>query len=384
MKNIRQNFVKFILSFCCLVIISACSSGGAGNSKKASGKNPVEVAILVPLSGENEVIGRQYSALIKMGMAAGAKMPIRVTSYDSANEFKLKESIGKILKKKTNIIIGPVYSHETKILSMLLKERPDVTVLSLSNDPTLADNNVFVFGHAPVSQIQQMTNYLMDNEYKNYITLLPTGRHSQTVSTIVQNMITSKGGVVNRMEFYGKGDDDLGKSVKAVSDLVDSLNEQEENLKQPVIIIGDDRGVLSKLYKLVRRFNLDKKALIVGDNRLDIDANPQIDVLYTGSIKVDNNKLRQRIAQGGVSHFSFMHALAYDAGNLVARLVGDGYTPELFLNKLRTVEDFYGLSGKVHFVDSIAKRTYDIIKKYSGEYELQNELPRSLVQDQAE
>lgn len=370
MNIIRQKFTKLV-TYCLLIFtISACESTKDANQKNA--KNLAEVAVLVPLSGENEAVGRQYAGLIKMGIASGAKVPIKVTLYDSANEMVLKESIGKILEQKTKIIIGPIYSGETKLLASQIKDHQDITAISLSNDPTLADNNIFVFGHAPMKQVEQITNYLIDNGYKNYITLLPAGRHSQTISKIVQNMIASKGGVLSKVEFYGNNEEDIAKSVKVVSDLVDNLNEEEENLKQPVILIGDELENLKKLYQAAKNFKLDKKAVIAGDNRLDIDSTEQIDVIYTGSIKIDNNALKQKASVFGVNNFSFIHALAYDAGNVVATYIGAGYNKEVFLNSLKDTEGFYGLSGNIRFVDSIAKRTYEIIKKQNGVYQLQN------------
>ena len=373
MNNIKQNLLKLIISFCCLMIISGCeSTGGATSAKKSTGGgNITQVAILVPLSGENEIIGKQYAGVIKMGLGSGAKSKIKVTTYDSADELKLKESLKKILDQKTNIIIGPIYSRDTKIAASQIKGR-DIIMLSLSNDPTLADTNVLVFGHAPMRQMEQMTSYLLDNEYKNFITLLPAGRHSQTISKVIQNMIVSKDGTLSRMEFYNNSDEELAKSVNIVSDAVDIMNEQEENLKQPVVLVGDDPENLKRIYKIAKTLNLDKKAVIAGDNRLDIDSGEPFDITYTGSIKIDNGNLKQKAAAFGVNHFSFMHALAYDAGNIVASLVGPHYNKTALLLKLNSREKFQGLSGDVHFIDSIAMRQYELIKKHNGAYSVMN------------
>lgn len=369
MNNIKQNLLKFITSFYCLLIISGCesSSGTSGYKKTTGGGNITQVAILVPLSGENEVMGKQYAGLIKMGLGSGAKSKIKVTSYDSADELKLKESLKKILDQKTNIIIGPIYSRDTKIAANYIKGQ-DIIMLSLSNDPTLADTNVFVFGHAPMRQIEQITRYLLDNEYKNFITLLPIGRHSQAISKVIQNMIVNKGGTLSRMEFYDNSDEELARSVNIVSDAVDTLNEQEENLKRPVVLIGDDPENLKRIYALAKKFNLDKKAVIAGDNRLNLDSDEPFDIIYTGSIKIDNSNLEQKAAALGINHFSFMHALVYDAGNIIASLVGQHYNKSAFLLKLNSPEKFQGLSGNIYFIDSIAMRQYDIIKKHNGVY----------------
>ena len=363
MNNIKQKFTKLIISFYCLFALNACESGhNVNSSKKNMSNNVTEIALLLPLSGENELLGKQYAGLIKMGLGDGAKTKIKVTSYDSSDETKLKDSIKRILEQKTKIIIGPIYSKDTKILSAQIKGQ-DVIAMSLSNDPTLADNNIFVFGHAPMRQMEQITTYLINNEYKNYIILLPAGRYSQTVSKIIQNIIANKDAALSRMEFYN------------------NLNEYDENLKRPVVIVGDDPENLKRIYKIAKNFNLDKKAIIAGDNRIDVDQDQQFDIIYTGAIALDNGNLKQRAATLGVNHFSFMHTLAYDAGKIIASSIVNGYNKEEFLSRLQSSEKFSGLSGKIYFVDSIAQREYEIIRKQNGAYVVQDNNLRAVTEE---
>ena len=382
MINIKQKFTKFIISFCFLLALSACgSSSNNKNSKKSLSSNIVtEIALLLPLSGENELLGKQYAGMLKMGLGDGAKTKIKVTSYDCSDEIKLKESIKRILEQKIKIVIGPIYSKDTKILSAAVKDK-DVIALSLSNDPTLADNNMFVFGHAPMRQIEQITTYLINNEYKNYVILLPTGRHTQIVSKIIQNIIANKEATLSRMEFYNNTDEDIEKAVNIVSDTVSNLNEQDEILKRPVVIVGDDPENLRRIYQFAKNFNLDKKAVIAGDNRIDVVEDKQFEIIYTGSIALENGNIKQRAATLGVNYFSFMHALAYDAGKIIASNIIGNYNKEDFLTRLKSSKKFSGITGKIHFVDSIAQREYEIIKKQNGIYTLQDNYLKAEIEE---
>jgi hypothetical protein len=382
MNNIKQKFTKFIISFCFLLVLTACeSSNNNTNSKKSLANNTItEVALLLPLSGENELLAKQYAGMIKMGLGDGAKTKIKVTSYDCSDEIKLKESIKRILEQKIKIIIGPIYSKDTKVLSAAIKDK-DVIALSLSNDPTLADNNMFIFGHAPMRQIEQITTYLINNEYKNYVILLPTGRHTQIVSKIIQNIIANKEATLSRMEFYNNTDEDIEKAVNIVSDTVSNLNEQDEILKRPVVIVGDDPENLKRIYQFAKNFNLDKKAVIAGDNRIDVIDDKQFEIIYTGSITLENGNLKQRAATLGINYFSFMHALAYDAGKIVASNIIGNYRQEDFLTRLKSSKKFSGVSGKLYFIDSIAQREYEIIKKQNGVYTLQDNYPKAEIEE---
>ena len=327
-----------------------------------------------------KLLAKQYAGMIKMGLGDGAKAKIKVTSYDCSDEIKLKESIKRILEQKIKIIIGPIYSKDTKVLSAAIKDK-DVIALSLSNDPTLADNNMFIFGHAPMRQIEQITTYLINNEYKNYVILLPTGRHTQIVSKIIQNIIANKEATLSRMEFYNNTDEDIEKAVNIVSDTVSNLNEQDEILKKPVVIVGDDPENLKRIYQFAKNFNLDKKAVIAGDNRIDVVDDKQFEIIYTGSITLENGNLKQRAATLGINYFSFMHALAYDAGKIVASNIIGNYRQEDFLTRLKSSKKFSGVSGKLYFIDSIAQREYEIIKKQNGVYTLQDNYPKAEIEE---
>ena len=380
MNNIKQKFIKLIISFC-LLALSACSSTqGTGNKRNLS-DNITEVALLLPLSGENELVGKQYSSLIKMGLSDNAKVRIKVTAYDSSDELKLKDSIKKILEQRTKIIIGPISSKDTKILAAQVKGK-EIVALTLSNDPTLADKNIFVFGHAPMKQMEQVANYLINDDYKNYITLLPAGRHSTTVSKIIQSIVTNKGATLSRMEFYTNSDESIEKVMNVVSDTVDNLNENYENLKRPVIIIGDDPENLKRIYNIAKGFNLDKKAVFAGDSRIDAQQDKDFEILYTGAMMLEDINLKARALALGIGDFSFMHILAYDAGKIVAGNLIQDYKKESFSARLRNLQRFSGVSGKIYFIDSIAQREYEIIRKRGGIYSIQDNPPKTAIQEE--
>ncbi len=368
MSNIKQKILKFIISFACIVSISACSQTDKSSERKnIADQKGIDVAIVLPLSGPEAALGKEYAQMIKLGLSDGAKTKIRVTTYDSANSETLSKSLDKILEDGVDIIIGPVYSEETKAVVEKVKGKGTI-VISLSNNPVLADKQTYVFGHAPMRQLEQITNYFLEKKHQNYITLLPAGRYSNTISKILKDMITSKGATIARLEFYGSTPEDLEKSLRLVSDTVDTLNENDYDLTRPVILLADDQSALETLLKHAQKFSLDKKAILAGDSRIDLNLSEPITTIFTGSLNIVNFDLPARSAQLGIKHISFIHTLAYDAGRLVGNSIGPNYSKTKFIEQLNSSEPFSGASGSIGFVDSIAQRKYDIIKKENGQY----------------
>lgn len=348
--------------------MSACSQTEKSSERKnTADQKGVDVAIVLPLSGPEAALGKEYAQMIKLGLADGVKTKIRVTTYDSANPETLSKSLDKILEDGVDIIIGPVYSEETKAVAEKVKGKGTI-VISLSNNPVLADKQTYVFGHAPMRQLEQITNYFLEKKHQNYITLLPAGRYSNTISKILKDMITSKGATLARIEFYGSLPEDLEKSLRLVSDTVDTLNENDYDLTRPVIFLADDQSTLETLLKHSQKFSLDKKAILAGDSRIDLNLSEPITTTFTGSLNIVNFDLPARSAQIGIKHISFIHTLAYDAGRLVGNSIGQNYSKTKFVEQLNSAEPFPGASGAIGFVDSIAQRKYDIIKKEDGKY----------------
>lgn len=368
MTNIKQIFLKFTVSFVWLLVLAGCApTVQVKNENVTSSERPVDIAIIVPLSGSESALGREYAQMIKTGLADGAKTKIKVSVYDGADQHKLEESAQKILDAGTDIIIGPIYSEPTKIIAQKVKNA-GMTVLSLSNNPVLATKQVYVYGHAPMRQFEQLADYLLGQGYRNYILLLPSGYHSTTVSKVLKEMIISKGGMLAGIEFYNTDFSDIEKSVKLTSDRVDIINENTFEIKRPVVILGDDKLAIESILKIAKKFNLDKKAVIAGDSRIDVEESEFVDIVSTGSFHFVDSNMKARAAKAGIKHLSFMHILGYDAGKMLSEYIGMQYNKNKFLEKMDS-ESFDGISGKIHFIDSIAQRKYEIIKKTNGMYE---------------
>ncbi|PCJ29518.1 MAG: hypothetical protein COA94_01285 [Rickettsiales bacterium] len=363
MHNIKQKFLKYIFSFVCFAFLGSCSQ--TGDYFKAG--NAADIAILLPMSGVEAEMGMEYAKMIKMGIKDSAASKIKVTIYDSANQEALEDSLDKILNRGTDIIIGPIYSGPTKIVAEKAGSKGIITI-SFSNNPTLAEQNLFIYGHAPMRQLEQITNYFLDNGHKNYIALLPSGKHSNVVSKILREMIIDGDGILSRLELYGASPEDIKSSVKIVSETASQLNESDLNLTQPVILIADDPVTLEMVYANIRKYGLDKKAIIAGDSRINIDSPFNTNISFTGTLGVANEKLAARARKAGVRHISFMHALAYDAGKMTGKYIGKRYNKEEFLTRMNSKEEFIGIAGRIHFIDSIAQRKYDVIRKENGIY----------------
>lgn len=366
MASITRNFAKIILMFFCSLYLSSCQTSKEETIVPVKkGQKEIEIAILMPNQGPDSVVGKQYKDLIKMGLNDGVKSYIHVTSYDGSDEKNVLAAMDKIVARKTKIILGPLYSNFTSLIAEKAKAN-NIVIITMSNNPALADDKLFVFGHAPLKQLIRIVNYY-GSSHKDFMALLPTGKHSQTVSQVMQNILIQKNATLALTEFYEDNPESIAKAVKNVSDNTDVINERSDTTK-PIIYISDDPKNLSLLAGSINKYNLDKKAILIGDNRIDVDCPENIDISFTGSLNTFNSNVPERAKAFGINHMGFMHLLAYDLGRMTASFIGNEFDLSRFLNRINSRQNYIGLSGNIHFIDSIAQRQYDIIRKENGAY----------------
>lgn len=369
MANIKQKFLEIILPFFLLIFLFSCQT----TPKKSTippldppTKKEIEIAILMPNTGPDAVIGRQYKELIKMGLSDSVKSYIHITSYDGSDERNVLAAMDKIIARNTKIILGPLYSNFTSLIADKAREN-DIIIITMSNNPALANDKLFVFGHAPLKQLVRIVNYFASNNHRDFMILLPEGKHSQNINQIVQNILIQKNATLVHSEFYHNTPESIAKAINTIDENTDIINEKSDSTKA-VVYFSDDTKILSLIADSIRKTHLDKKAILIGDNRIDINYPKDIDITFTGSLNILNSNVPNRAKDLGINHMSFMHALAYDLGCMTGNYIGDEFILERFIEKIKSRESYVGLSGNIHFIDSIAQRQYDIIQKNKGIY----------------
>lgn len=345
----------------CLFLLAIYMLSSCKSILNKEPKETVDIAIFLPLSGPSGNLGSQCEKMIKLGLKDNTQTYIKATSYDISTTNKLQEAINKVKENGTEVILGPINYQATKIVANSLKYDP--IIVSLSNNPTLAtgDNNLFVLGHAPMKQFSYLVGYLLENGHKNYILMLRNSENNRyTTSKILQHMIATGHGNLLTVEYYDNDKQSIVESVKKITQLVDEQNEMDYNLKKTVILISDNQDVVRMIFDTMLEYRLDQKSIIAGDNKINIPYNKPINFVYTGSSNEAATKLEKEIPD----HISFMDAISYDAGSIVAKAIGEEFNKEKFIAYVNSPEFiFEGISGTIKFSDKIAERNYSIVKE---------------------
>ena len=142
-------------------------SDGYGTSD-ASG-DAHNMAVLLPLSGDNATIGQTIRTSIETAVLQSAPQNLSVSFYDSSTS--LPETIKSILATDSDIIIGPVFSDNVRILR---DSKPtDLPVISFTSDASAVGNGVMTMALMPTNSIEAIIREMTSDEVKQFIILAP-------------------------------------------------------------------------------------------------------------------------------------------------------------------------------------------------------------------
>jgi hypothetical protein len=358
-----------------LLVIFSCASC-ANNTQKVNKQNNESlqekpqkntqeykiIGVALPFKGSDAPIGRKFLKLIASGIKYSSNDSIRIVPLDVSSMESTLESIEKIKEKDLKIILGPIFSNTVESMSSAYNGR---IFLTLSNNPSVANESVYIFGHAPMKQNERMIQYALKSNYKDFIFLLPESSYSKNVTDVLSAEITDKGGYVVDKIFYNI--DDESKMEKITTALVEKVSEiHNKKERKPFILIGDDEVSLKKIYDIIRKNDLDQKALIGGDSRLNIPYEHSIDYMFVGSDNFIDSELSKNLAKiTNKDIIAPMEALSFDLGLLIGNVLNTD--SEINVDEIKTkLEQKNGYllgGGFLKFVDNIAIRSYDILYK---------------------
>ncbi|KAF8818440.1 type 1 periplasmic-binding domain-containing protein [Rickettsia endosymbiont of Cardiosporidium cionae] len=333
-------------------IINDTSKDAVYNKKSQIPK----IALLIDKSESSESMPLEYSSMLKLGIQDVSTESIDFVSYDCSTDQFLIDAINKIIVNKVNIVvIGTENSYINQQVIEQLQHYQSV-IMTVSNDSNLASRGVFVLGINPLESLASVVQYYLNKDYDNYLMLMVKSPNSFRLKDGLSEIIRAKGAKVVKCEFYSI--EDLNKHVKAISLTVDDINEMDDNLNKPILIVYDNINDAYKIFNTSKFFSLDKKSIMATYHDANINSIKNFSITYPGAI---SDNLDQKASDIGVKRILFKHKLFYDIGKILSENVTELQNPDSFVSSIHNKE-FNGSSGKISFEDFIAKREFLIIR----------------------
>ena len=138
----------------------------------------IKIGLLVPLTGDNEKIGKQIVKAVRMALKDIGTNQIEIypkdTKSDPSTTFR---SAVELNQRGISLIIGPVF-YENLIY---LDEIDNITFLSLTNKTLGLPKNVISAGINSTSQLNTIKKFIELNNINKTIFLIPKSDYDQEI-----------------------------------------------------------------------------------------------------------------------------------------------------------------------------------------------------------
>ncbi len=299
----------------------------------------IRIGLIVPLSGDNSLIGEKIIKSIRMAINKINDDRIEIIPKDTkSNPIDALKVSKELYKEGIKIVIGPVFNESTRYLDDL----KDITFISFTNK--LIDNpkNVISAGVNAISQLQTIKKFNDKNNLSKSILLIPKSQFKKEIEEAI-----NKTKIKHKKVFYY--DREPTKLTKQIEDLT-KYQIRKNNLKYEIkriegLSFKDKERRIQNLKKKDTLGNIDFDSVIIADFDENLKS-VATSLLYTdvSSKRISYITLNQWFDESLLKENS-LHPIYFPSINKV--------NYELFMNEFKNV---YGLNG-----DQLSFLSYDLI-----------------------
>ena len=299
----------------------------------------IKIGLIVPLSGENSLIGEKIIKSSRMAINKINDGRVEIIPKDTkSNPIDALKVSKELYKEGVRIIIGPVFNESTKYLDDL----KDVTFISFTNKLIGNPKNVISAGVNAISQVQTIKKF---NERKNLsksIILIPRAQFKKEIEEAINQTK-----IIHKEVFYY--DREPTKLTKQIEELT-KYQIRKNNLKFEIqrlegLSFKDKDKKIQNLKKRDTLGNINFDSVVIADFDENLKS-VATSLLYTdvSSKRISYITLNQWFDESLLKDNS-LHPIYFPSINK------DNY--ELFMNDFKNA---YGLDG-----DQLSFLSYDLI-----------------------
>ena len=191
-------------------------------------KKNIKIATILPTTGAYSALGEEGIQVLQMFQNLQSSSKIDIKLFNTGGNSESIKTIANAIKNDNfDVIIGPVFNHETEELSDIETTKP---IISLSNDNAIYKPNVITFGLNQEDKILDAVSFFTNRNRLNFITLLPNSNNGSRLYASIKNTVKVNSGNIMRAEFYDNTGN-LGVS-KYVYKVLNGLTERTYISKQ--------------------------------------------------------------------------------------------------------------------------------------------------------
>lgn len=145
--------------------------------------NPKNISVLLPKTGTNSNLGKSLTHSIEIALLLQPDKNISVNFYDlSGNLEKKQKTIKEVLSKYPDVILGPIFAEDAKILRDM--KPVELPVLSFTSDSKALGNGVMTMALMPSQSIEYIVKEISNDLAKSVIIFAPNNNSGKLLASV--------------------------------------------------------------------------------------------------------------------------------------------------------------------------------------------------------
>ena len=334
------------------------------------------VGLLLPLSGPRAPLGRalmeaSFLAMFDVADDRFVFLPRDTMGTPEGAVLAAQDAIDSGAK----LLIGPVFGRSARAVAPVAS-KASVSLISFTNDQTVASNVTFVFGFLPEDRLRRVVGYAASKGVNRFGALIPKGKFGDQILIDYKRVIKNVGGVFVHSERYDRNTASLTGAIKrlgryefrkaALISKQESLASRDDPLSQSILKQLEQKTVLGSppfdavflletgkslkaIASLLSYYEINRRQVrVIGINNWSARSIVREPSLFGAWYAGPSPQLFSEFSKRFVSVFQTepheLASLAYDATALVALKAKEGPTG-FGLKKLTAENGFYGSAG---------------------------------------
>ncbi len=226
----------------------------------------IRVGVLLPLSGSFAATGRALRNAAQMALFDAADEHFELVFHDTEGTPEGAVNAANVaIGEGVSLIVGPLLSGEVTAVRPAARAA-GVSVITFSNDRSVAGGGVYTMGFLPGDQIRRVVSYARSRGITRFAILAPESPYGATAVAAMQQAVAGVGGQLTQVKRYDPNTTDFNPVVRDLGDYErrrGSLIAQRRDLEAR----GDElaRQALRRLDTLQTVGDLPFQALMVAD-----------------------------------------------------------------------------------------------------------------------
>ncbi len=336
----------------------------------------IKIAILTPFGSKEKrlsYIGKSLRDAAFLAKQDLGNLPLQLMIYDTAGQVdKSRDSTQSAINDGAHLIVGPFLSETTQAVSSIAKSKR-TKMISFSNDPAVAGNNIFIIGNSLTNRAKTLIKYAVEQRKYRFGIISSIEDSSNEFSKSIKAQIAKNGGVETFSVYYSH-------DISSLSDTARKISERIVSTETDVLIFthAPTRHIPLLAAEINDMAKSSKKGelQIIGLSRWDLSksflAEPS---LQSAWFAIPDDRFRTTYESKFIKKFGYRphltSSLAYDAvaalGVLIRKRNAEKSHYPFSMGEVMNINGFIGIDGIFRFKsDRTAEKTLAIVEINQG------------------